>query len=220
MKSRLRARGSLRGQRKRRRRRRGWRWGGGWWWGMGRQPLCADYAYANHSAPVPLFSRTPPSTPLPAPSHPSLTPLRAAPKSSAALKMTTQEELAELAESNRDALGAGLGFWDPLGCSKSECEGGRQEVSITSDLPPPVPQCRSGLSPTRRPSATSATPRSSTAASPCCVQGFRYPFRRPALPVAVAPGVPPRLPPPPSAASATGCSPCHCVRRCVPRASS
>jgi hypothetical protein len=35
-----------------------------------------------------------------------------------ALSMTTQEELAELAESNRDALGAGLGFWDPLGCSK------------------------------------------------------------------------------------------------------
>ena len=28
---------------------------------------------------------------------------------SAAVKMTTQEELAELAESNRDALGAGLG---------------------------------------------------------------------------------------------------------------
>jgi hypothetical protein len=37
---------------------------------------------------------------------------------SSALSMTTQEELAELAESNRDALGAGLGFWDPLGCSK------------------------------------------------------------------------------------------------------
>jgi hypothetical protein len=36
----------------------------------------------------------------------------------AGLKMTTQEELAELAESNRDALGAGLGFWDPLGISK------------------------------------------------------------------------------------------------------
>merc|ERR1711990_1416488 len=34
-----------------------------------------------------------------------------------ALKMTTQDELIELAESNRDALGAGLGFWDPLGCS-------------------------------------------------------------------------------------------------------
>jgi len=34
------------------------------------------------------------------------------------LKMTTQEELQALAESNRDALGAGLGFWDPLGCSK------------------------------------------------------------------------------------------------------
>ena len=34
-----------------------------------------------------------------------------------ALKMTTQDELVELAESNRDALGAGLGFWDPLGCS-------------------------------------------------------------------------------------------------------
>jgi hypothetical protein len=36
----------------------------------------------------------------------------------AGLKMTTQEELAALAESNRDALGAGLGFWDPLGISK------------------------------------------------------------------------------------------------------
>merc|ERR1712036_138732 len=36
----------------------------------------------------------------------------------AGLKMTTQDELAALAESNRDALGAGLGFWDPLGCSK------------------------------------------------------------------------------------------------------
>jgi len=36
----------------------------------------------------------------------------------AGLKMTTQEELQALAESNRDALGAGLGFWDPLGCSK------------------------------------------------------------------------------------------------------
>ena len=33
---------------------------------------------------------------------------------SAAVKMTTQEELAELAESNRDALGAGLGEKDPL----------------------------------------------------------------------------------------------------------
>ena len=44
-------------------------------------------------------------------------PLRAAPAKSSALSMTTQEELAELAESNRDALGAGLGFWDPLGCS-------------------------------------------------------------------------------------------------------
>jgi len=35
-----------------------------------------------------------------------------------AIKMTTQDELVELAESNRDALGAGIGFWDPLGCSK------------------------------------------------------------------------------------------------------
>ena len=33
---------------------------------------------------------------------------------SAAVKMTTQEELAELAESNRDALGAGLGEKDAL----------------------------------------------------------------------------------------------------------
>ena len=32
---------------------------------------------------------------------------------SAAVKMTTQEELAELAESNRDALGAGLGAYPP-----------------------------------------------------------------------------------------------------------
>ena len=32
---------------------------------------------------------------------------------SAAVKMTTQEELAELAESNRDALGAGLGETSP-----------------------------------------------------------------------------------------------------------
>merc|ERR1719231_1262028 len=37
--------------------------------------------------------------------------------SRSALKMTTQDELIELAESNRDSLGAGLGFWDPLGCS-------------------------------------------------------------------------------------------------------
>ena len=41
---------------------------------------------------------------------------RTAPTSSA-LKMTTQEELQSIAESNRDALGSGLGFWDPLGCS-------------------------------------------------------------------------------------------------------
>ena len=34
-----------------------------------------------------------------------------------ALKITTQDVFAELAGSNRDALGAGLGFWDPLGCS-------------------------------------------------------------------------------------------------------
>ena len=39
-------------------------------------------------------------------------------RSSSAIKMTTQDELAALAESNRDALGAGIGFWDPLGCSK------------------------------------------------------------------------------------------------------
>ena len=45
---------------------------------------------------------------------------RVAPRAAktSAISMTTQEELAELAESNRDALGAGLGFWDPLGCSK------------------------------------------------------------------------------------------------------
>ena len=39
-------------------------------------------------------------------------------RSTSAIKMTTQDELAALAESNRDALGAGIGFWDPLGCSK------------------------------------------------------------------------------------------------------
>jgi hypothetical protein len=44
-------------------------------------------------------------------------PVRSSVRNTAAVKMTTQEELAELAESNRDALGAGLGFWDPLGCS-------------------------------------------------------------------------------------------------------
>merc|ERR1712164_38443 len=30
----------------------------------------------------------------------------------------SKQELQALAESNRDALGAGIGFWDPLGCSK------------------------------------------------------------------------------------------------------
>ena len=39
-------------------------------------------------------------------------------RSTSAIKMTTQDELAALAESNRDSLGAGIGFWDPLGCSK------------------------------------------------------------------------------------------------------
>ena len=46
------------------------------------------------------------------------TPVASRAAKASALSMTTQEELAELAESNRDALGAGLGFWDPLGCSK------------------------------------------------------------------------------------------------------
>ena len=46
------------------------------------------------------------------------TPVAPRAATSSALSMTTQEELADLAESNRDALGAGLGFWDPLGCSK------------------------------------------------------------------------------------------------------
>ena len=39
---------------------------------------------------------------------------------STALQMTSQDELAAIAESNRDALGAGLGFWDPLGCSNMQ----------------------------------------------------------------------------------------------------
>ena len=65
---------------------------------------------------------------------------RVAPRAAktSAISMTTQEELAELAESNRDALGAGLGFWDPLGCSKSELgrPAGASRPLLTSPLPP------------------------------------------------------------------------------------
>jgi len=41
----------------------------------------------------------------------------AAPKAGVAVK-GAQEDLVALAESNTDAIGAGIGFWDPLGASK------------------------------------------------------------------------------------------------------
>jgi len=40
------------------------------------------------------------------------------PAASTSVKIS-QDELVDLAESNRDALGAGIGFWDPLGASKN-----------------------------------------------------------------------------------------------------
>ena len=41
------------------------------------------------------------------------------PAASKTVVQTTQDELVALAESNRDSLGAGIGFWDPIGFSKN-----------------------------------------------------------------------------------------------------
>jgi hypothetical protein len=41
------------------------------------------------------------------------------PAATKTVSQVTQDDLVELAESNRDALGSGIGFWDPLGASKN-----------------------------------------------------------------------------------------------------